>query len=73
MDKKICFIGGGNMAEAMIAGLISKRYDTSLISVVDRNQDKLTALKNNYGVVTYQSYGGVIKQSNVVILAIKPQ
>ena len=73
MNKKICFIGGGNMAEAMIAGLISKKYDANLISVIDRNQDKLLALKNNYGVMTYQSYGDVVKQSDIVILAIKPQ
>ena len=73
MNKKICFIGGGNMAEAMIAGLVSKKYDASLISVIDRNQNKLSALKNNYGVMTYQLYGSVIKQSDVVILAIKPQ
>ena len=73
MNKRICFIGGGNMAEAMIAGLISKKYDANLISVIDRNQDKLVALKNNYNVITYQSYSDVIKQSDVIILAIKPQ
>jgi len=73
MNKKICFIGGGNMAEAMIAGLISKKYDASLISVIDRNKDKLLALKKNYNIMTHQSYGSVIEQSDVIILAIKPQ
>jgi pyrroline-5-carboxylate reductase len=73
MNKKICFVGGGNMAEAMIAGLISKNYDSRLISVVDRNQDKLSALKDNYDVMTYQSYRSIISDSDVIILAIKPQ
>ena len=73
MDKKICFVGGGNMAEAMVAGLINEKYNTDLISVIDRNEDKLSALKSNYGVNIYQAYGDVISQSDVVILAIKPQ
>jgi pyrroline-5-carboxylate reductase len=73
MNKKICFIGGGNMAEAMIAGLISKRYDANLIKVVDRNENKLSTLKDNYGVMTFQSYKDVISNSDVIILAIKPQ
>lgn len=73
MDKKICFIGGGNMAEAMIAGLVNKKYDANLVSVIDRNQDKLSALKNKYGIKTYLSYSDVVSESDVVILAIKPQ
>ncbi len=73
MNKEICFIGGGNMAEAMIAGLINKEYDPNLISVIDKNQDKLTSLENNYGVKIHSSYNDVIERRDIIILAIKPQ
>lgn len=73
-NKKISFIGGGNMARALIAGLRSKESkETSDIHVVDINSASLAELNKQFNLTTNIDIDAHISQSNIVVLAVKPQ
>lgn len=69
----ICFIGGGNMANALIGGLLSRGFSAAQIRVVDINQDNCSRLHNEYGVRASADMAAGISHSEFVVLAIKPQ
>ncbi|WP_432772965.1 pyrroline-5-carboxylate reductase [Francisella salimarina] len=70
---KVCFIGGGNMAAAMIAGMVNHGYDGQNIIVFDRNEDKRENLVSRYGILSSDSLLESIAIADIIILAIKPQ
>jgi len=68
----IGIIGGGNMAEAMVSGLISDGYDAARIMVGDINEERLAYLRKNYQVKVTIDNRQIVSSSDVVILALKP-
>jgi pyrroline-5-carboxylate reductase len=73
-DKKIGIIGTGNMGESLISGLIYARSSVSEnIICSDIRKEKLKSVKDAYGVVTTTNNIDVVKASEIVIYAIKPQ
>jgi pyrroline-5-carboxylate reductase len=72
-NLKISFIGGGNMAAALIGGLVGKLTAADNIHVTDINADTLGNLQQQFGVRTSPSIDASIAASDVVILAVKPQ
>ena len=74
-NKKISFIGGGNMAQALISGLISCGVKPSLITVADPNseaREQLAAKGLNTVDPTADAKAAVIG-ADIVVLAVKPQ
>ncbi|MCL1887199.1 MAG: pyrroline-5-carboxylate reductase [Betaproteobacteria bacterium] len=72
-NLKTGFIGGGNMASALIGGISGKITPGSHIHVVDLNPDALEDLKDRYGVTTSTAMDSRLAECDVLILAIKPQ
>ncbi|HWU98818.1 MAG TPA: pyrroline-5-carboxylate reductase [Oxalicibacterium sp.] len=70
---KITFIGGGNMAAALIGGLAGKLTAAENIHVVDLNADALDRLQTQFGVRTSPAIDAAVADSDVVVLAVKPQ
>lgn len=70
---KICFIGGGNMANALIGGLLGKHFAVSDISVVEIYAESRAKLQQQYGVRAVENLGVGIKGSDIIVLAVKPQ
>jgi pyrroline-5-carboxylate reductase len=70
---KISFIGGGNMATALLAGLVGKLAAGPEIHVVDPNPEALQRVNGQYGVSVAGDINERIAASEVVVLAVKPQ
>lgn len=72
--KKLGFIGGGNMAEALAHGLIQhKLFKPTDIIVSDVAPERRRKLGRTLKVATTDDNAEVIRESNAVVLAVKPQ
>lgn len=72
MQNKIVFIGGGNMAAALVSGMAQAGYPMENVWVVEPDTSKHGSLRNNAGLnVTDDSQ--VASDAAVVVLAVKPQ
>lgn len=69
----ICFIGGGNMASALIGGLLKRGFSSAHMRVVEINTDSCKRLHQEFGVRTYATIDDCIEHCEVVVLAVKPQ
>jgi pyrroline-5-carboxylate reductase len=71
---KIGFIGGGNMGEALMAGLIAhKVFKASEIGVFEPDAPRLKRLKSKYKIVSFPSNPELVRASETLLLAVKPQ
>ncbi|MBI3222491.1 MAG: pyrroline-5-carboxylate reductase [Nitrosomonadales bacterium] len=69
----ICFIGGGNMATALIGGLLAKDFSAGQISVVEINPENRARLQRDFSVRATENLGAGIAGSDIIVLAVKPQ
>ncbi|MDG2959634.1 pyrroline-5-carboxylate reductase [Bisgaard Taxon 10/6] len=70
--KFLSFIGGGNMAQAIVFGLLKQGYPADKITVCDRNQAK-RELFAAQGVRVTPNAQTAAEQAEIVVLAVKPQ
>jgi pyrroline-5-carboxylate reductase len=71
--KKIGFIGAGNMAEALTKGLLlSQVFKKDRIIMSDIIQERLELMSSLYGIEVTQKNSEVVKFSDFVVLAVKP-
>ena len=72
--ETIGFIGGGNMAEALIKGVVKAGiYPPEHVIVSDIKTDRLQYLTDEYGVVTSRSNAELGEKVGIVVLSVKPQ
>ncbi|MEM5769517.1 MAG: pyrroline-5-carboxylate reductase [Bacillota bacterium] len=72
--KRIGFIGGGAMAEAIMRGILAVGLvDAAAVYVTDSNEKRLVYLRETLGVSTYQSNAELAQKTDIVFLAVKPQ
>lgn len=69
---RIHFIGGGNMAHAIIGGLKQNGLDMSMITVLELDAKKRADLAQIFNINTCDSYTG-FSETDVIVLAVKPQ
>ncbi|MFP6556868.1 pyrroline-5-carboxylate reductase [Paraburkholderia sp. B3] len=70
---KIAFIGGGNMAAALIGGLIRKGVPAANLYAIDPNEDVRKRNTAQFGVLTGAAADATLAQYDAVLLAVKPQ
>ena len=74
IDKKLCFVGCGNMGEALVSGLVqSGSAQAANIVCTDVREERLEELRARYGVRTSTRNPEAVAASEVVIYAVKPQ
>ncbi|WP_151830394.1 pyrroline-5-carboxylate reductase [Acinetobacter junii] len=72
LNQNICFIGGGNMAQALIGGLLSRGLPTTRITVSDP-VEQIRQILEEKGIQTITDNVEAIQNADVVVLAVKPQ
>lgn len=68
----IAFLGGGNMADALIGGLVAAGHDAGAITVIEPDAERASALGARHGV-RVQAPGSALPSDGIVVLAVKPQ
>jgi len=71
-DLKIGFIGAGNMASALISGLIQSNHSASCIMASSPEQEHLNNLSKNFDIKTTNNNVEIVNFADAVLLAVKP-
>lgn len=69
----IGFIGAGNMASALVGGMIANGISADSIMLSDINQEQLQQLKKQFGIRIAKNNQELIQTCKTVVLAVKPQ
>ncbi len=70
---QVAFIGGGNMARSLIAGLLRQGVRGSAIHVAEPVEALRQALEQDFGVATFADAGDAVAGAPLWVLAVKPQ
>ncbi|HTP47401.1 MAG TPA: pyrroline-5-carboxylate reductase [Casimicrobiaceae bacterium] len=70
----VTFIGGGNMARALLGGLIARGHASGAFAVVDVDAEARATLAARFGVATFAAVeSAAVSQADVIVIAVKPQ
>lgn len=72
-QRKLAFIGAGNMSRSLIAGLIQSGYPADAIMAANPSREKLDQLARDFGIHISQDNNQAAAWSDVIVLAVKPQ
>lgn len=70
---KVAFIGGGNIAGALIGGMVQAGFNASEIDVLEIDLVRRTELAERHQARTHERAGDWLQASEVIVLAVKPQ
>jgi pyrroline-5-carboxylate reductase len=70
--RRIAFIGGGAMAEALAGGLIAGGVSASQIQIAEPLPERCAQLRDRLGVAAGADYADAVRDSDLVVLAVKP-
>jgi pyrroline-5-carboxylate reductase len=69
----IAFIGGGNMATALISGLTEPGSSNLVVHVSEPNEAARVQLQSNYRCFVFDNSAEAVRDADVIVLAVKPQ
>jgi pyrroline-5-carboxylate reductase len=73
-SKRVGFVGGGNMGEALIRGLLAAGVvPADLITATEVRADRAAQLARQFGITVHADNPRLVRDADVVILAVKPQ
>ena len=72
-ETVIGFIGSGNMAYALINGLLNNGYDSKNIKASDPNNGLLRKRKEELNITTFTNNSSLVEVCDVIVFAVKPQ
>lgn len=73
-SEKIAFLGGGNMAEAILGGLLAGGVSMEKhLVVADIAAERRALMEDKYGVAATADNAAAVRGAEVVVLAVKPQ
>lgn len=70
---KITFLGGGNMAAALIGGMLERGFTAGQIQVLETSPERRAWLERSFGLALAQSPQEALAGARAVVLAVKPQ
>ena len=70
---KITFLGGGNMAAALIGGLLKRGFKATDVQVVELSGEGRARLAADFGVRAIEAIDDAALACDVLVLAVKPQ
>lgn len=73
IDRRIAFLGAGNMANAIIRGLLRAGLAKEKITATVRRDEKRLELESAYGIAVTFDNVAAAKDAEVVVLCVKPQ
>ena len=72
--KRVGFLGSGNMGEALIRGIVQAGLvPPGSIAASDVRGERLAQMERQYGIRTLSDNAELIRESDVIVLAVKPQ
>ncbi|MDW5442523.1 pyrroline-5-carboxylate reductase [Polaromonas sp. SM01] len=71
--ENIAFIGGGNMASAIIGGLLQQGLAASQIQIVEPFDEQRAKLQAQFGIAAQAAPGAALASAGLVVWAVKPQ
>ena len=73
VPMNVVFIGGGNMADALIGGLLASGFNVNQLRAVDVNGDARRRLADKHRIACFDTPQKASRAGDVIVFAVKPQ